>query len=274
MHTPKVLNYSEMNILMSNIQHLKASFHIYLDYVRERTEMEDIHKLRVTIRKLKVLYALIEFSLPEKFSKNNFNEPLKVLFSRAGRVRENQINLLHVQKLELKYLQPYLGYLSLALKRNLRNLKKSVGNFELEKFDEQCEFVLSLLARFDDDWSQEKIAAYTFYKYEKIAQLKATPENEVVLHKIRKRVRSIIDALSMLKKSARKNSPVPFAEIKKINDELGKWHDGAVLFHSLVLFERRHVVSSRNKWLTNFIVRGIHDCKVKEEHLLSLLQKL
>lgn len=263
-----------MNILMSKIQQLNISLHTYLDNAKRRSEMEDIHKLRVTIRKLKVLYALVEFSLPDEFSKIGYSAAFKDLFSRAGRVRENQINTLYIQRLEQQYLQPYLNYLSRALKRNLRNLKKSIENFELEKFDEQCESVMNLLAGFDDDWCLEKIFAYSSYKFDKTQMLETSLANELILHKARKRVRSIIDVLSMLKKSTRKSSPVPLTSIKKVNDELGKWHDEVVLFHSLELFERRYSKEANPKRLKAYIGRQDQKLDSYMQFILDELSRL
>jgi len=257
---------------MSKLHQLKASFHIYLGYSHDHFEMEDIHKLRVTIRKLKALYAVLEFSLPAEFSKTDYNNSLKELFGRAGRVRENQINIQQIQTQELKFLNPYLEYQFRALKRNQRLFKSVIGDFDINDFEAQCEIILNQMARFENQWCLEKISFYASNKLSKITILQQESMSDQVLHKIRKQFRTIGDVLSMFNKSdAEQYSAVSVKQIKPINNKLGAWHDELVLTHSLERFLKRHTEMLANKRFHDFFLRSEQKLEVEKKQIISLL---
>ena len=98
------------------IQHYndkQASFHLYFKRTFERQGIEDIHKLRLNIKKLRATLSLMELASHGMLNKKRYFALFSKLFDEAGEVWEAQVSLGMIEKSNAIYLMKKSG----ALKR-------------------------------------------------------------------------------------------------------------------------------------------------------------
>ena len=126
-----------INIIVSKYLHQKASMITCLGYLIERREMEDIHKLRITIRRNKALHSFLAFSFPNEFNKKQFFNLYSSLFNQAGQVREAQINLAQLSQHHAKYLLPFISDQSKRLASAWAQLLVTIRSLDQENMEQE-----------------------------------------------------------------------------------------------------------------------------------------
>ncbi len=223
------------SILLNHYQELFKAFQQAFVSVRKGFRREDIHALRVTIKRLRAVISLLEIASEGSFEKGPYFALLKGLFSAAGHVRETQINL----QLILQY-----GYLDLEYYTEDQIQWQKVAKKKLSEiqdtFDHQGHQLL-----YDDTYraigsvtdARMSIEATHFVgrKLEEIEWLRVAEHlDDKRLHKVRiclKMVNEILTILALLAPSNELLSLHP--GVKEINQLIGDWHDHVVLKESI-----------------------------------------
>ena len=231
-----------------------TTFNKYYKKTVKNKRESDIHDLRLSIKKLRATWSLMDVVTRGLLNKQVHNELFRKLFKSAGRVREAQVNIMAVDKLNLKYLTAYREY-QLGLQKKAEKKMQSV----LKSFNHDCFKIL------DRHWRQSvrKIPEALIFEHswmfinrelDKVRQLvKGLPHSDN-LHEIRiilKAVHEVISILSKLGENANINSLGK--KIKNINEEIGQWHDTLVLLESLEKYSERKMKSKEKKFLLSFI---------------------
>ena len=211
-------------------------------------EMEDIHQLRVNIKKVRSVFNLIEILSPKDF-KTQRDDIFNAVFKKAGKIRELQINrnILNQYKINPSNTALYRQYENHQEKKSTKEFKKTVDDFnlsQLKKINEKIKLV-------GEKTNHKKIIlkSYKFItgKAQKIKKLTSKVDNPEKVHKLRMHMKSI-DAIAALLFQMEQNENLKklLVSVKQAGDILGAWHDKEVLADSLENFiEKRQKGTSK-----------------------------
>ena len=214
--------------------------HIHL--VRDRGEVEDIHDLRLDIKKLRSVIQLIRLTIPLN-GPNSFRY-FRSLFKTAGNVRELQVNrklLSEWDFKELKQVKKRLKKREKSVHLKLDEVMESYGDHMHRNLVSELDAIVRRLDR-----GELLRAADRFFSdsLDIITELSVAPSTEE-LHDIRIRLKSASEVLMVL-------SEIGFEEelkslktrIKPVTAALGDWHDLALFSEWLEGYRKKESRSS------------------------------
>ena len=178
---------------------------------------EDIHALRVEIKKLKAAYLLLDHISPQYKLRKSFHA-ISPLFKQAGRIREIQLHRIHLSTYGLyPELPQYKKLLDKKQEKEFSKFHKVQKQFtpdELEHLLNKSKMVL-------DNTKTKPVQSYLLQSQKHICQLlekKQLKTSEV--HDLRKTVKSFFYLSGHFTLQNKKLKGLnPFQEL------LGKWHD-------------------------------------------------
>ncbi len=255
-------------------QQLHNRFCTHLKGVRKAQSIDEVHDIRVSIKKLRVMWMLLGYIKKEKFSKEGLFQIVHKLFKSAGVVRETQINHSLVFKHSYQYLHSFVTELQESLKDKKNALYKQIIKFDLQKFEKDSKKVKLLLS---DITVQELIDGCNQFitkEAEIIRELiKSLPDTRR-LHKIRIHSRVIREILSLVHEISQSTSvKSELKKIKSINEKLGDWHDIEILIESMIEHDLSSMKSQQKRQFRGFISRHETRQKQREKEIAENLKK-
>jgi CHAD domain-containing protein len=131
------------NRLYQHYRKQLALFREHFDNTNERLEVEDIHQLRVSIKKIRTNLTLMNIASEGKFKNKSHFKLLSKLFKNAGKLREIQVNQAILDKLNLEEqhsnelhqsaIHYYRNNLKQQSQKSIHQLKKTLNNFNFQK---------------------------------------------------------------------------------------------------------------------------------------------
>lgn len=239
-----------MNKLIEQYEYLQTSFLTFYAKTAKSQGKEDIHQLRVSIKKLRAHLYLIEKASQGLFQKKHHYALFSPLFKAAGKVREIQINLTLIQKMDSKHPTSYIEYLTVVEHLAKKELIKELVLFDLKKLESLNNEMFTIASKVTTEEIQAVTTKLISSNLDKTNKLKANIHKDRKLHKIRiylKEAGALMDFLPEQKskkqhedhlineKGDRKESTLK-KTVKKINEEIGDWHDYSVLSDSIAYF--------------------------------------
>ncbi|MCE9539804.1 MAG: CHAD domain-containing protein [Bacteroidetes bacterium] len=242
--------------------------------------LEDFHKLRTEIKKLKALYKLVHFCSKKMEWKKEF-KPFRSIFKQAGKVRE-----LHVEEASLKKYVLYKG-----LKKHLQNLKKA-------RLEEKRIFFLLINANLRNRLKKSNNKVFTLIK------IIDKNDPQLYLNKKRKEIKNLIlgkqlkierahELRKLIKEFHYTIKNLNFSKQIKLVEEteplqnlLGKWHDCEVIKQHLneAIVDKVAMGTSELKQIKRVKIKLSADCEIlfkkintavyKERVLKSLTSKV
>lgn len=212
---------------------LLDTFTKYLHKVAEDAQTEDIHQLRVSIKKLRAIWTLTELVSDRKWKKKKHFALFNKLFSTAGKLREAQIN----QELIRNYssrLEDYKLQLGMIEFKQLKKLKKRIKQFDQARLEDLNRTLIKKINTISDDYvltiAKQHVSAFKL----NTTGLEEDSDNNDQLHDIRIALKAIQEILFIIKKLGNsKDSEKKLKKIKVLNEAIGTWHDYDVLIDSL-----------------------------------------
>lgn len=100
--------------------------------VKERQQKDDIHVLRVSIKKLRVVWIVTELASNRASVQKGFRKHTKKLFKLAGKVRDDQLNQELTKELISEKSNPYCKALSISEHYHTEHLKMFLTKYDLK----------------------------------------------------------------------------------------------------------------------------------------------
>ncbi len=208
----------------------KGVFEENFRLVLDKFDVEAIHKMRTSTKRLRALFQLIEFLSDEKFKARKQLKKLRQVFKHAGRIREIQIESLLVKEYETKLDESYPAYLEYLTRREHKEIVaflKSLPPIELRDQILNDEKILTVINNLNEH--QLKDGANNFLRKKTAAiliNIEKPPSNHRI-HKNRTLLKQIyylypiLDALTDVKAIIATDAE----RIREIEQYLGRWHD-------------------------------------------------
>jgi|GEM_PF-2138876 len=247
----------------SFIKHLKRA---------KNLEEKEVHKLRVEIKNLRVLFEFLQALTEKDFKFRGLLKLLKPVFKKAGGIRTAQLNLTLSRPYRSATMLRFREYLREQEKKTSRRFLKYIKTFDTEKLEKLHKKNLKAIKKFKPGSIETDSESYIRNILAKIRTAMFDVNKDRVLHEIRKHLKTIKNMGRLLKKL--KLSPFMQGEIKKIAltyDKIGKWHDDLMLadtFENYIL--KKDVPETREKALAFVLTLREKNEKAK----LLLIKKL
>lgn len=218
------------------IQHYAAqlkTFTKYFSKTQEDFEMEDLHQLRVSIKKMKATWSFVEVISAGNWDKSILLDDVKPMFKAAGKLRETQINLELIEKLQFTGAPAYTKRLHRDESKYLNKFRENLLLFDPVKFESDQETLLQIMETLTDEQVQHKAAVFIL---EQLRYAESSRKNQ--LHKTRIAMKMVQEVLAMMKEIHASLDSFR-QEIKSLNEHLGKWHDYVVFIASIEDFYKK-----------------------------------
>ena len=144
------------NSLYKHYKQQLVLFRKHFDNTHERCEMEDIHQLRVSIKKIRTNLTLMSIASEGEFNNKYHFKLLSKLFKNAGKLREIQVNQAILDKLDLEEqhidelyqsaIHCYRNHLTQQSQKSIQRLKETLNNFNFIKL-KKCNHKLIVNSR-------------------------------------------------------------------------------------------------------------------------------
>lgn len=182
---------------------------------------EDIHQMRVEIKKLNALIRMLEFVADEVETKK-LRKSLSKIFKAAGKLREAQI----IENLAVEY-QLDLGedYKLISELKTTKFTEKFNIRLKLfldSQWDDLQQQLTSIAQQINPKTTEQSASQFLIAEFKTIGQLYPDKHNEKVLHRIRRHLKASGYIISMI------SSAYPeefYIKIKTTESLIGTWHD-------------------------------------------------
>lgn len=195
---------------------LKKIYHLLCSVRRPEIDADLLHDLRVACKHLKALVALVNYCNEDVCSISL--KKLIPLYKLAGKIRNSQLVLLHLEKNQIscsclvKEHQSIVDLESADFFLQTRNFKKDIKGLQ-----EKTEFLHPL--------SPDKISDYYSRQTQKLTFIFSLPEDIEVLHECRKIIKGMLLPLPGLPGDIRNSIRIDMQWFNDIEQRIGKLHD-------------------------------------------------
>lgn len=244
------------------------SFLLYLEKARKTYHVQDIHQLRVNIKRINAIYQLIENATALNFEAKSHLKPTREIFKSAGKLREGQVNLelLRTYRLHPDPFMMYNVFVEKSQVKTIRELKKAVEKFDRISFDHTLGMIKAYCEQVDRSELLHKMDQYITMKAESIKHLlrqKHYPKN---VHRIRMNLKAMEPILSLFcTVNPDKYDQQAVGSLKETALHIGEWHDRVILIKSLQKFLKN--MKPKNKQIQQSMVQLIDQIEHDIEEL-------
>lgn len=223
-------NHKDLNLLES-LKQLEIDFNESFNAFER--EGKKIKKSRVSIKKIRTYYRLIEFLFPEEFSYDKFNKKIKPFFSVAGSMRDLQLQLKYFKSDSIYKTYPLIEYIEHLEHQILlqEDLIKEINVSEIKTYiNKDLQLIIEKITPFEEEYLSYKTAHYLSTQEDLYKELLHKIEVEDDIHEVRKLLKHVFFmsetfSLSIFNKSLDKQK----LKLKQI----GTWNDLVVKIEML-----------------------------------------
>ena len=248
-------------------------FYAYLAKTAVSQSVDNIHRLRVTIKNIRALLVLMDKACRGALQKKDHLKIYAALFRKAGQARDIQVSLGLLKSIRASYLIPYKKYLRGILKIRLRKLQMEALAIDLKRMDKLSRELVKKIEDIHPGSMPERTAALVSHLLKRVKSLSQKPRDLKTLHDIRillKTVQENLVILIRLKPSDKWKAADK--KLRPLYEALGKWHDQALLIKSLKAFLVK--TGPGYAHLERLVCRLEKDNHERENKSYELLQKL
>ena len=215
---------------------------------------EDLHKLRVEIKKLRAFLRFHELNLSGEYNKKQHFKVLARLFKPGGALRETQMNRSILKRYRTHHLPEYEAYLQKLEEKQTRKLKRAMRQFDLDELGQHNQGVAEILEGMTTDSVINGAKAFINSELEAIRALRNKLENDEDLHQVRTHTK----ALGYIAKLTNQLQPseqlaLLLSSAKTAEKLIGNWHDRLVLRDSLVRFVKKNPDSADREKINKLV---------------------
>ncbi|MCF6241311.1 MAG: CHAD domain-containing protein [Bacteroidales bacterium] len=224
----------------------KTNFENNLKIVAQTAPEEAIHDMRVSIKRLRLLYKFMDYCFDKQFKAVKKSKSLSKVFKSAANLRDIQIQTKLIEDIEEKLnikLSEWIIRNNEKEKTEIERLKnylKKYNYFKLEKQFVKSEHLLEVKLKETKADFNILINKYFNNRLEKIALL--LNQDKIDYHKIRKRIKEPTYLTEIININTG-NVPEKLILLKKLGKLLGDWHDIEVFIREKKLNTYKNIVN-------------------------------
>ena len=223
-----------------NFRVLDESFERNFSDSLHKQDSEYIHELRVTIKKIKAFFHLLE-SASAGFDAGKSFRIYKKIFKRAGRVRDWHVQLMLLDRLE-KELNLSLPSQRLKIREYVRKEYEAFREYsktvDKDFHNKVSKHVLNILKK---DFSPTRANGYILRQAHELVYIANQPEMDFKdLHKFRILLKDYFYNIGYMNDCRQRNIFITkhIDRINGLQDDIGKWHDQITMFDFLIRYRQ------------------------------------
>ncbi len=241
-----------------------------LGNLKTNLEVEDVHQLRVEIKKIRSVLQLLDHIPGSTSDPGAYRKILRQLFRPAGRLREAQINLDLAEQQRGFSLPEYRKYLQVRINEQAGKLRSALNRFDKNRFLEFNGKIKNRTGSFDARSVQNYIEQYMQKQLFLVKQSGRAMQQKKQIHKTRKYLKALGYILNMaMEWDHDQETDSVYILIKNTETLIGNWHDLEMLNSSLKKFGKKPDGLNEQ----NEINRLTAKLKDEQSDLLALVQK-
>ncbi|OQY05335.1 MAG: hypothetical protein B6I20_01570 [Bacteroidetes bacterium 4572_117] len=235
-------------------QYHRNQFEINFEPAFSTANRDAIHDMRVSIKRLRLLYRFLDFASEKQFYANKKGKLLVEVFKSAGPLRDVQIQLSILGKLkeDLNVDYPELNsFLNSKENSGIEKFKKKGSTFDLIQIKYLFNFseaIMKIIIEFTD--LQVTFDNYILNRLNIIKKTLKKPKQKIDFHRLRKRIKDLI-YLYEIKNTNLGKYKEPLDLLKLLGKTLGVWHDIEVFSDKLNNKESKKYLVPKNQFNLN-----------------------
>jgi CHAD domain-containing protein len=219
-------------------KHQFAEIKTFFQRVNANITDEDIHKVRLSIKKIKALFMLVNAIVPS-FRMHKMWVPFEALFDHAAKVREAQLQYNLLTQLPAgPVTTSYRTHVNRQASRAIKELTAYCDDTHWQALKAKAKKAAKKIATVSTGKANRFFRKHK-KKFHKA--FKAKPVDEEELHDTRKAIKDLRYLKSMLQIKSSNDITDSFQEL------IGRWHDKSVLLNGLQRFRARKPLSAMEK---------------------------
>jgi len=219
-----------VQIIKSYYKEHKEVFEKNFALVLANFDVEAIHKMRTSTKRLRALLLLIKFLSPEKFrAKKQLNE-LRMLFKYAGKIREIQIEMSTVatySKATISDYKEYLGYLKQRERKEIAKFLRTLPEIDRKGHILDDGLILEIIGNIPENKIKKKAEGFIKLKKDYLTELNRHPLTYRKIHENRTQLKQLYYLYEILCKLTGQDEILKMKNEKMRETEqlIGSWHD-------------------------------------------------
>lgn len=222
--------------------YLNHQIHLLLSVLKKKGSSfseNDFHSIRIAIKKIKALFALVEKS-DTSFHQKKYFAPFKLVFELAGKIRDKEVTL------SILHAYPYnasIDRFEFDLQHHISKEKKHFFKMTTPGLRKAIRHSQSKLSHFLDKINSKSAAKFLKKKKQTISSLLLNDRlDPTLLHEVRKQIKDAYYIEKMLHPNIQEMTGTD-----SFQDLLGQWHDSRVLLDKLNAYLTALHMSAENR---------------------------
>lgn len=238
------MDSSDGNYVISSLEKNRRVLIKYIPKILIHQKVQDVHKIRVAVKKINSTYGLIEFIFPGTFNRKEHYGKIKDIFQRLGKLREIQLHDGYIKKRSLpaSCLKPYKKFHLTEKERIKRKLKLALKTFDESSIGKSIRLTERLCLSLNNKEFLRATKRFIKKEVREINTLLVEHDSPGKIHTIRKLLKSLtykVTFLNAIKPGVTKDALISL--LKETETLIGAWHDKVRLIQYINKFKERNL---------------------------------
>jgi CHAD domain-containing protein len=216
--------------LTNYYQEHKAVFEKNFQVVLAEFEVEAIHKMRTSTKRLRALLQLIEYLADDKFSAKKQLKKIRQLFKYAGKIREIQIEMVTLSdysgQLKIKFPE-YNEYLKYREKKEIARFLRALPEIDKKGIIIDDDYILKTIKNIPDKKLNKNVPGFIDLKKQTLLDLNKLQVTNPRIHENRTHIKQIYYLYDILTELTGQPEilKIKKEKMREIEQMIGSWHD-------------------------------------------------
>lgn len=219
-----------VQIIKSYYTEHKSVFEKNFAIVLGNFDVEAIHKMRTSTKRLRALLLLIKFLSPEKFKAKKQLNKLRLLFKHAGKIREIQIEMVtiaHYAKISEKKYPEYHEYLKTRERKEIARFLRALPEIDNKGHILNDTQILEVIQNIPEEKIKKRTEAFIELKKDILLDINRHPLSYSKIHENRTHLKQLYYLYGVLCDLTGQDEILKMKseKIRDIEQLIGSWHD-------------------------------------------------
>jgi CHAD domain-containing protein len=253
-------------------------YRVNLERAIEDYDAEAIHQYRVSIKRMRAIINALDRVYADPLFPKKIIQPLREMFKAGGTIRDDQVQIGLVEKIEAEYNQSF-PLIKDFFKKRITEQKdtffKISVDFDFETLDEIREQIENILDPLDEEYLELSLYNRLHKAMEKLKRKRYDLDKPEALHSFRTRFKEngYIAEMIYHSKYSHRITKITYSRMKNFGLELGNWHDHYMLWSktAFIFKESRNTELMSEALELRKLITPVHDKLFQE--ILHLIKR-
>lgn len=221
----------EKIVLLKYYREISTQLSLMVNITVENPGVNNIHSIRVNIKKIRALYKLLERLSGNVFSEKQHSILFKKIFKETGKLRDMHIKTKLLDKYKSsEQIKSLISFIEMMKEQIHVSIRNSLNEFDFAKFSESENIAAELISDLPASEIEKECVKFIIHSVKKIKKHLESEKSTEQIHTIRKLLKELHAASDILFLMNYSKALKNFLKLVKNTEEsLGKWHDNIIL---------------------------------------------